>query len=217
MSFLDARLDETVAYGFRTSCRFLTTVKELRSGKDRRNAERLRPRYHAVAPYDAVGEEQFEALQAAYVACLGRAYSFRFKDWSDYSLNNVEIGTADGTTDQQIQIVKPYSIFRAGTAVRTVNRKIEKPVDSTVYNRANGYRENAVALSVTANDTPISFTVDYDTGIITLTGTAGHVIRVTGEFDIPMRFDSDALDFDFIQWQAHSTDIALVEVWDDDV
>jgi hypothetical protein len=43
------------------------------------------------------------------------------------------------------------------------------------------------------------------------------VIKVTGEFDIPMRFDSDALDFEFVQWQAHSSDIPLVEVWDDDV
>lgn len=212
MSFIDARLDETVSYGFRCGPRFLTTVVELRSGRDRRNAERLRPKYYARAPYGSVGETQFAALQAAYVACLGQAYSFRFKDWSDYTLNDVTIGTADGTTDQTLQIIKPYTF-----GSRTVNRKIEKPVDSTVYNTANGYREDATALAVTANDTPISFTVDYDTGIITFTATSGHTIKVTGEFDIPMRFADDALEFDFVEWQAHSCDIPLVEVWDDDV
>lgn len=215
MSFLDARLDETVSYGFRGGPRFLTTVVELRSGKDRRNAERLRPKYYYRAPYNAINEDNFAALQAAYIACLGPAYAFRFKDWADYQLDDVAIGTADGTTDQQIQIIKPYVISRAGAAVRTVNRKIEKPVDSTVYNKANGYRSNAVALSVTANDTPIAFNCDYDTGMITLTGTNGHTIKVTGEFDVPVRFVDDALEFDFVEWRAHSTDIALVEVWDD--
>lgn len=211
MTFVDERLNETVDYGFICGPRFNTTVAELRSGRSNRNAERLRPRYHATAPYGSVNETVFADLQAAYIACLGQAYAFRFKDWADYQLSDVTIGTADGTTDQTLQIIKPY-VF--GT--RTVNRKIEKPVDSTKYNVANGYKYNAAALAVTANDVPISFTVDYNTGIITFTATATHTIKVTGEFDIPMRFASDALDFHFVEWEAHSTDIPLVEVWDDD-
>lgn len=210
MSFVDERLNEAVSYGFVGGPRFLTTAVELRSGRDERNAERLRPKYGFSLPYDAVEPVHFRALQATYIACLGRAYSFRFKDWADYTLDDVEIGTADGTTDQTLQIIKPY-VF--GT--RTVNRKIEKPVDSTKYNIANGYRTNAVALSVTANDTPISFSVDYDTGIITFTATDTHAIKVTGEFDVPCRFASDALDFEYVEWQAHSTAISLIEVWDD--
>ena len=212
MSYVDERLLERVSYGFVGGPRFLTTEVQLRSGRDRRNAERSRPKYYFRAPYGSIAPEYFAQLQAAYIACLGPVYAFRFKDWSDYQLNDVTIGTADGTADQELQIVKPYT-FGTGMTARTVNRIITKPVDSTVYNIAGGYVADSVGLAVTANDTPIAFTCDYDTGIITLTGTNGHTIKVTGEFDVPMRFADDALDFDFVQWQAHSADIALVEDW----
>lgn len=206
MPFQDERLLEHVSYGFTGGPSYTTTRSRLFSGFERRNAERSRPLYRFRAPYNKIKPQHHAALQAAYIACLGPVYSFRFKDWSDYRLENAVIGSADGTADQELQIVKPYSF---GTL--TVNRIITKPVDSAVYSIANGYVADAVALSVTANDTPIAFSLDYDTGILTLTGTEGHVIRVTGEFDVPVYFDEDQLEFDFVNWEAHSSDIRLVE------
>lgn len=206
MSFIEERLLEHVSYGFAGGPNFRTTKVQLRSGITRRNAERSLPLYKYRAPYNAIRGEHHSAVQSAYLACLGPVHGFRFKDWADYRLNNVVIGTADGTSDQELQIVKPYTFGGI-----TLNRTIKKPVDSTVFNVANGYVSNAVALSVTANDTPIAFTIDYTTGIITLTGTDTHVIRVTGEFDVPVYFEDDSLDFDFVNWDAHSGEIGLVE------
>lgn len=205
MSFINERLLEHVSYGFSGGPNFLTSKVRLRSGVTRRNAERSLPLYKYRAPYNAIKDEHHSVVISVYLACQG-IHSFRFKDWADYQLNDVVIGTADGTTDQEIQIVKPYTFGNT-----TLNRVIKKPVDSTVFTIANGYVSNAVALSVTANDTPIAFTCDYATGIITLTGTDGHVIRVTGEFDVPVYFEDDFLDFDFVNFGAHTTEIALTE------
>lgn len=208
MAFQDARLLEYVSYGFTGGPTFNTTRARLVSGYERRNAERSRPLYRFRAPYDGIHSDHHAAVQSAYIACLGPTHSFRFKDWSDYQLNNVTIGTTSGGTDEAIQIIKPYTFGSL-----TVNRTITKPVDSTVYNIAGGYVANAVALAVTADDTPISFTCDYSTGILTLTGTrpGSEVIKVTGEFDVPVFFDEDSLEFDFIEWEAHSGEIRLTE------
>jgi hypothetical protein len=47
--------------------------------------------------------------------------------------------------------------------------------------------------------------------MLTLNVTAGQVIRVTGEFDVPCRFDDDDLQFAIENWKAHSTDVTLLE------
>jgi uncharacterized protein (TIGR02217 family) len=210
MAWQDERLLEAVAYGFSGGPTFETTRVRLRSGHERRNAERLRPLYKYSAPFDQIDEVDHAAVLAAYVASLGPLDSFRFKDWSDYRLENVTIGVAIGGVDETMQIVKPYTF-----GITTVNRPITKPVDSTKYNKANGYAEDAVALAVTEDTgggpVPLAFAVDYQTGVLTFTSSAGATIRVTGEFDVPVHFDDDALVFSFQNWRAHSTDIALVE------
>lgn len=206
-NFIDERLLEYVSYGFEGGPTFLTTSAELVSGWDQRNAERTRPRHRFVAPYDSVKQEFHEQLKAAYIACLGPVGSFRFKDWSDYVLDDVVVGTSDGNTGQEIQIVKPYTF-----ATTTINRTITKPCDSTVWTQANGYVEDAPALVVTADDTPITPTsIDYSTGIITLTEAAGKVIRVSGHFDVPVHFEEDSLNFTIVEYQAHNATIALIE------
>lgn len=206
MSFIDERLLEKVSYGFSGGPTFATTRVQLVSGREKRNAERSNPKWRFSAPYENIPDEYISEVRNAYIACWGPVESFRFKDWTDYQLNDVVIGTAVGDTNETMQIVKPYTF---GT--KTVNHIITKPVDSIKYNKANGYVEDSVALSVTADDTPISFAVDYDTGILTFTVSAGEVIRVTGEFDFCVHFDEDSLDFTIANWRAHTGEIVLVE------
>jgi len=205
--FIDERLLEWVSYGFEGGPTFLTVSAELVSGWDQRNAERLRPRHRFTAPYDSVKKEFHDILKAAYIACLGPEASFRFKDWADYKLEDVIVGDSDGTTDQLVQIVKPYTF---GT--RTINRPIIKPCDSTIYNQANGYVEDAPALVITADDVPITpSAIDYTTGIITITEAAGQVLRVTCDYDVPVHFENDSLNFTIVEFQAHTSQIALIE------
>jgi uncharacterized protein (TIGR02217 family) len=212
--YISERILELISYGMEGGAEWATTEVELVSGHTARNAERSRPRYRYVAPYDSVEPAYFRALQNCFNACQGRAHSFRFKDWADYKLEDETIGTAVGGVDETMQIVKPYTFGPVGFE-ETTDRPITKPVDSTRFNKANGYVEDAVALSVTEDSgggpSPLSFTVDYETGILTFTSTVGNIIRVTGEFDVPVHFTSDYLPFTFTNFQAHSTDVEVRE------
>ena len=189
--FINATLLDRVAYGFGGGGTWATKRYQLLSGRSKRNAQRSMPLYRYTAPYRNIRPEHYEVVVAAYNACLGPVHSFRFKDWFDYTINNAIIGTATGATDETMQIVKPYTF---GTT--TLNRVITKPI-------AGG--------TLTADDAPLAHTLDDTTGIVTFNTTVGKVIRATYEFDVPVHFDDDDMDFDFDTWEHMSSNIVLVE------
>ncbi len=207
MAFINDRLLDRVAYGFSGGPTWATTVVRLVSGRSKRNAERSQPLHRYTAPFQNIEESHHNLVIATYIACLGPVHSFRFKDWKDYRLENVTIGTAVGGAGETMQIIKPYTFGPAGGEY-TLNRNITKPVDSTVFT-------DATPLSVTEDSgggpTPLSFTCDYTTGILTFTSTIGNIIRVTGDFDVPVHFDEDTSNFEYGNYNALSTEVVLVE------
>lgn len=120
-----------------------------------------------------------EEIAEVYYAQRGMTYGFMLKDWFDFELENELIGEGDGA-EQDFQITKKYvSYTPAGSPVREYVRLITLP-------RTSG-------LVVTINGTPtVAYTLLPD-GIITFTAAPANdaLIRVTGEFDVPVRFDSE--------------------------
>lgn len=207
MSFINSLLLDRVAYGFAGGPTFATTQVKLHSGINRRNAERSRPLHRYSASFMNIQSEDLGVVVAAYNACLGATHSFRFFDRMDYKLDDEVIGTADGTTDQELQLIKTYSF--GGTETE---RTITKPVDSTVdYGRGTNRLGAAPAFVIKADGTPISFTLDYSTGIVTFTASAGESITASGWFDVPVHFVHDELMFSVNNLDAHSADIELAE------
>lgn len=211
--FVDDLLLDFCAYGFRSQRNWLTTRVQLRSGRTRRNAERTRPRFRFVAPYDRINEAHQSRLASAYDVCLGPVHSFRFrsKTLSERFLDNAIIGTAVGGADETMQLIHPSDSF--GGLV--FSRIITKPADASKYTVANGYEADAVPLALTEDTgggaSPLAFTVDYLTGIVTFTSSAGATIRATCEYHWPVHFDDDTLDIDLTTFKAHSADVTLVE------
>lgn len=209
-AFIDERLDERVSYGFIARRSYIKERADIRNGMVNRNAVTARPKHTYTAPFKRIAPALHSKLLEAFHSTWGVS-AFRFKDWSEYLVDNEQIGTADGTTDQQLQIIKPYTFGGVTNAYRT----IRKPVDSTRFNVANGYAEDAIALTVTEDTgggaVPLAHTVDYDTGIITFTGTSGAIIRVTCEFDVPVFFTEESMAFVIENYQAHSGDVVLEE------
>lgn len=203
MPFINERLLDKVAYGFSGGPTWATTRVSLISGRSKRNAERSQPLHRYSAPFQNIKPEHYDLLIENYMVCLGPQSSFRFKPPTDFTLNDGIIGTAVGGTDETMQLIKPYSFGPVGGEI-LLNRNITKPVDSTVYT-------DAVALTLTEDDVGMSFTVDYETGIVTFTSTIGKVIRATGEFDVPVHFDEDSMDFDYSTLLSLSGDIILLE------
>jgi len=192
MAFIETQLLSKVSYGFTGGATFLTTRVELYSGMVARNAERSLPLYVYNAPYDSIAPADHAVVVAAFNACLGGLHGFRFKDWADYQLTTENIGTAVGGTDETMQLIKTDT-FGANNTVRN----IKKPVSGTVNLFEDG--------------SPLSSSVDTTTGIVTFTSSAGKVITATCEFDVPVMFANDSLQFSFVNWEAHSTDIELKE------
>ena len=128
------------------------------------------------------------------MACLGSAIGFLFKDWVDYQATAEVIGTGAGV-EQDLQLTKTYT-FGGISLVRN----IYKPVSGTVQLYENG--------------SPVGSVIDYETGIATVTATG--TITWTGEFDVPVRFESDRLDYDPVAKRTGgyilTSDVDLIEI-----
>jgi len=131
---------------------------------------------------------------------VGRGYSFRFRDFTDYQFNNT-IALGDGTTTA-FQLQKRYE---TGTLVLYV--PLTKPVASTVIVAINGVQT-------------VSYTLDALTGVVTFPSAppSGAVIAAAGEFDRTVRFGEDTLTLTCVAPGIFSAaGIELVEVVEEEV
>jgi uncharacterized protein (TIGR02217 family) len=134
------------------------------------------------------GQAQIEELIAFFRARDGKARGFRFKDWTDYRCTDAPLSVSVGATT--VQLTKTY----ASGGVSKV-RKITKPVAGTVVIKKNGA-------------TLAGCTVDTTTGVVTLPAAAqaGEAYTWSGQFDVPVRFDTDEMRF--------TAEDALVRSWE---
>jgi uncharacterized protein (TIGR02217 family) len=206
MAFHETRFPDNISRGARGGPERRTQIVELASGDEERNASWADSRRRYDVAYGIRKADDLAAVIAFFEARGGRLYGFRFKDWSDYksALPSVAISTTDqslgtGTgAATQFQLVKRYT-----SGAQTWTRTITKPVAGTVLVALNGVAQ------------PSGWTVDTATGIITFTVAPGIGIAVTAgfEFDVPVRFDSEAMDvtLDF-ERLGSITSIPLIEV-----
>lgn len=174
-SFVEQRLLDCVAYGTAGGPTWFTRKVALNNGVTRRNPRRARPLHKYAVVYRNLLREHHEEVLNAFNACMGGAFGFRLKDWADYQAEDMLIGIGSGAP-QTIQLVKLYTF---GT--RTISREIRKPVEDTV--------------ELTADGSPIASTVDPETGMVTFTAGSGDQVRWSGEFDVPVFFQDDELQF----------------------
>lgn len=197
MTFHDVQFPTDIAYGSSGGPEYYTDIVETASGHEQRNIawSVARARYNVA--HGVKTQTQLDALIAFFRARKGRAYGFRFKDWTDYNVEGQNIGTGDGSTTS-FQLVKTYS-----SGIVTETRTITKPVvDSIVV-----YQDSIVQ--------SVGFNVDSATGIVTFDSApaAGVAITADFQFDVPVRFDTDRLsasldDYGIMSWN----DIPLTEV-----
>lgn len=146
---------------------FLTDVVIKASGAEARNQNWSYERLTYEVSHAARREVDWRKLQAFFRVVAGRAYSFRFKDWTDY-----EVAAADGKFIT-IDATHAYLAKRYTYGAETRDRKITKPVSGQVtFTGGSG------------------LSLDYATGILTH-GTIPSAWE--GEFDVHVRFDTDEM------------------------
>lgn len=194
--FIEERLtDPCPAYTFASGASWSTRVVTLANGQEKRNVNWSRPKQQFTCPFQNISAEMAQILKGAFYVARGMAYGFRFKDWADYTATNEPLGISPaGSTP--VQLVKTYE-FGAEAYTRTIS----KPVAGTVTVRANG--------------SPVAGTLDATTGLFTPTGAwpGGAVLTWTGEFDVPVRFDTDILTLTIDNVDAMNGDVQLLEIF----
>lgn len=177
MTMIDARMSQKAEAGFSAVVGSSTRVTGKRNGHERRNANWVNKKRRYTSRYAGWDQEMRADLLTQVMVADGMVYSFRFRDWTDYSVTDESLGAApSGSTP--VQLKKTYT---KGTA--TKSRDITKPVASTVTVYQNGVAKAG--------------TLDDMTGLFTPTTawTAAAALTWTGEFDVCVRFATDEPEF----------------------
>jgi len=177
MTFHEVQFPTDIAYGAQGGPQYSTAVVITASGYEQRNLLWAASRMAWNVATGLKQQAQLDVLIAFFRARKGRAYGFRFKDWSDYQATAQAIGTGDSTT-KTFQLVKNYVSGSYGET-RTIN----KPVVGTVVVYLAGVMQSS------------GWSVDTTTGIVTFVTAPGTGVAVTADyqFDVPVRFDTDSM------------------------
>lgn len=200
MAFLESpRFPTGISYGASGGPGYSTDVVVLGSGFEQRNQNWAAARCAYDVARACKTTDLRDALIAFFRIAKGKANGFRFKDFTDFEVSQSE-GILSNLGGGQYQLQKRYS-----NAGGNEDRDIKKPVSGTVV----VYNGSSVALQAGTD-----YTLDATTGIITVGGSpTPQPASWAGEFDVPVRFDTDQLrlvaeDIEFFRSQA----IPLVEL-----
>ncbi len=196
-SFHEVQFPTDISYGSSGGPEYSTDIVITHGGHEQRNVNWAESRAVYNVTHGVKTQTQLDALIAFFRARQGRAYGFRFKDWSDYSATTQLIGSGTGALTI-FQLVKNYT-SGSETFVRTVN----KPVD------------NSVSIYVDSVLQTSGVSINYATGVVTFTTPPANGLAVTAtfEFDVPVRFDTDRLSVSLDSYGVNSwNNINLVEI-----
>lgn len=196
--FHEVRFPLDVARGARGGPERQTQIVTLASGREVRNSRWA----HSRRRYDAgLGIRSFDALAAVvsfFEERRGRLYGFRWRDQLDWkscspsqqpAAGDQVIGTGDGA-NAVFQLCKAY-----GTGPTTYSRLIAKPCEGSVRVAIGGIEQAEEAFSCDLANGLVSFAP----GSIPLSGA---IVTAGFAFDVPVRFDIDAIEADLSAFEA---------------
>lgn len=194
MSFQDILFSPAISYGAVGGVEFSTTVVRSTSGYEQRNINWEMSGGQWDVAQTLKFQSELDDLIAFFRARRGKAYSFRFLDWTDYDIAAENCGSFDGTPGTTVQIQKTYTDDGGYTQIRTIT----KPVDVTDSDHTLDLADPSyTTMTVTIGGAPavegVDYSVDYSTGLISdLVGVVGAVV-VSCSFHAHARFDTDQM------------------------
>jgi len=176
--FHEIRFPDNIAYGATGGPEFATTVVATGAGHEKRNVNWSEARGRWDVASGLKKQAQIDELIAFFRARRGKAYGFRFKDWTDYKATGQLLGTGDDVLTL-FQLIKHYP---SGSVIEV--RTIAKPAAGTV----KVYLDGVEQLS--------GWSVDTATGLVTFSTAPVIDVEVTAdfEFDVPLGQAGDTYD-----------------------
>ncbi len=209
MAFHDTRLPVDIEKGALGGPGFHTEITPLASGNEQRNINWARVRgewdvgYGIMKQVSQEVEADMDTIIAFFYAREGRAHGFRFKDWSDFKIGDVDNPTTNnqsiGTGNASQTIFNPFKRYTNGGIL------YDRPVTHLVTGRTVALVDNVV----------VGATFNLLTGAVTYDSAPGDStdVQVALEFDIPVRFDADRLAINLVMFERGSWEnIPIVEL-----
>jgi uncharacterized protein (TIGR02217 family) len=202
--FVEERFPDCISFGSDGGPGFKTNVVEFDSGIVSVNEEwdSLRARY--TATFETATPDEIRQVEDFFYICKGRAIGFRFKDWKDYQIIDQNIAVGDGVTTT-FQLFKRY---QSGNTI--YDRPIKKPLE--VSSNGDDMQITVDGVLQTMNG---DVYVNESLGTISfdIAPPPGAIVKVVyGEFDVPVRFDTDTLDISFDEFRQLSLEVPLIEI-----
>jgi uncharacterized protein (TIGR02217 family) len=191
MGFINAILDEAVAYGFEGGPEYSTGVVDLDYGLDIRDSEWIYPRHKYTASFEDLDDDARDTIIEVFHATRGQRHSFKFKDWNDYVATNEPLVVDVVGTTNPVQLYKTYTFGPAYTI---------RPIQAL---------EAAV---VSLAGVPVAGTIDTETGMFypAAAWVAGSYTW-SGTFYVWTRFTNDYNAFTINSWRAATANVELQE------
>ena len=188
MQFHETRFPKHLSFGSSGGPERRTEIVALTNGFEERNTPWAQSRRRYDAGVGLRSLDDIAALVAFFEARRGQLHGFRWKDWLDFkscpptatpAFDDQTIGVGDGVTSV-FDLTKTYVSGGVSYA-----RAIKKPVGGTIL----------MGLSGSAQTLGVDATVDPTHGqVIFITPPSiGAIVTAGFEFDVPVRFDTDAI------------------------
>lgn len=193
MGYINAILDDQVAYGFEGGPEYNTGKVDLENGLQVRNGTWKYPRHRYNASFEDIPEEVRDYLIEVFHACRGSLHSFKFKDWNDYTAENEPLQVLTGILP--VQLYKTYQFGNAYTV-----RLIQAVVPGTIVVKDN-------------TGTTVDGVVDSETGMFypNAAWDASKTYSWSGEFFVWVHFEDDYNAMTIKAWRNHTADVDLEE------
>lgn len=196
--FIDLYLDRCVpGYPCMSSPRWSTSITHSDSGAEQANQRWEHPLHRYTLPEAVRDHDVYEAVRDHWLITRGPLKSFPFRDPLDfascpldrpnhiplYTFSDQVLGTGDGI-NVAFQLVKKYT-----RGAESYTRNVVHPVVSTVIVSIDNTDPTTWVFPLT----PITWTVDRSTGVVTFSSppSPGMVVRAGYLYDVEVRFESD--------------------------
>lgn len=195
LAFIDARLPTNIEMGAVGGPEYNTTVNATYGGWEFRNVNWIYSRGRWDVAHALKYQSELDDLIAFFRVMRGRATGFKFREWVDYRLSSTSGRVvAVDVVNHLYQITKAYTV-----GGQTFYRPIRKPVAAGLLVYVDG------VLSTTHD-------LNAETGVIEFETTPTNV-SIVGEFDVPVRFDTDSMKVRIDAYNVFSWDqIPIVEI-----
>jgi uncharacterized protein (TIGR02217 family) len=209
-AFHEIRFPLDIALGARGGPERRTDIVTTASGREERNARWAHSRRKFDAGYGVKSITRLAEVVAFFEERRGRLCGFRFRDRLDWTsapgnaapaATDQPLGAGDGGTTT-FQLLKTYGGVHA-----PYQRPVVKPVEGSVRIAVDGVEQAAGT----------DFTLDAALGLVTFLPGAipaeGAAVTAGFQFDVPVRFDTDYLEFDLSAFEAGVIpSIPLIEI-----